>query len=255
METRTTTIKTKPFSTNRLVLHSALFLVLIISLGSCINPDYYPCIRGTGETVEEIRTGSPFSGIDMSTHAQVFISQGESYHVSVVAPFNLQPHIITRHAGNNLILENDRCIRNRINEIQVFITMPDVQRLNIAGSGTINLQDEWDTENLSLTVSGSGKISGTFFARNINTRISGSGDVNISGSTLNHKISISGSGKVNSFSLLCEDADVRISGSGHAYVQAEESLYAKISGSGNVFYKGNPTVNASISGTGKIIRK
>ena len=255
MKTSTTTINYKLAIAKKYSLQPALILLLIISLGSCINPDYFPCIKGTGETVEEIRTGSNFNGIDMRLHAQVFISQGDSYNVSVVAPFDLQPYIMTRYAGNNLILENDRCIRNRINEIQVFITMPDVQRLNIAGSGTIALQDEWETENLSLNVSGSGKISGTFYAQNINTRISGSGDADISGSTLNHIISISGSGKVNSFSLYCDDVDVRISGSGHAYVLAEESLYAKISGSGNIIYKGNPTVNVNISGTGKIIRQ
>ncbi len=255
METHITRLNATFSVIKRQVLPTGLLLFLIISFGSCIKPDYFPCVSGTGETVEEVRTGSQFSGIDLMLHAQVFVTHGDNHSVTIVAPQNLLPHITTRYVGNTLMIANDRCIRNRINEIQVFVSMPEIQSLSIAGSGTITMEDVWETNNLSLNVSGSGKITGFFEAVNINTRISGSGDVNLTGSATNHHIIISGSGKVNGYSLHCKAVDVRISGSGHAYVYANESIYAKISGSGNIFYKGTPSVNASISGTGKIIRK
>lgn len=248
-------LNTNNFFKRNHALQTGLFLVLLLSLGSCYKTDFFPCVRGTGQTLEEVRTSTPFSDIDLMIHGQVFVTQADDFHVSVVAPQSLLPFISTSVTGNTLIINNDRCLMNRIHEIQVFVSMPEVDRLHVSGSGTIALQDIWETAHLTLNVSGSGKISGTFLADNISTRISGSGDIDITGNTVNHHIAISGSGKVNCYSLDCSNADVRISGSGQAYLYASESIYAKISGSGNVFYQGNPAVDAVITGSGKIIRR
>ncbi len=240
---------TKPF---RVVIG---ILALAMSLSSCIDPDYFPCVRTEGPLVEESRMAPAFDGVDMRLHAQVLIVQGQEYSVKVEAPANVQHYINTRVSGGSLIIEQTRCIRNRMDEIRVYITMPEIRNITMMGSGSIELQDVWTAENIYVDISGSGKITGTFNCHFINTRISGSGDVYLSGKTINQNINISGSGRVNAFSFEAQNTDIRISGSGNANVSVADNLEARISGSGNVYYKGNPNVSAHVSGSGRIIRR
>lgn len=244
------------FSNQRTGFLRAFFSLLVLtSLSSCYDPDYFPCVGGIGQMVEETRVVSTFEGIDLAVHGQVFINKGTVTSVSVTAPANLLPFIQTKVVGGNLIIEKDRCLRNRIDEIQIHVTMPEVKSLRIAGSGSIFTDELWTTESLYLDIAGSGKISGSFASHLINTRISGSGDAELLGSTDNHNVIISGSGQVYGFNLECLNADVRISGSGHANILVRENLNARISGSGNIYYRGNPSVKVNVSGTGKVIHK
>lgn len=236
-------------------LRIALSVLVLTSFSSCYDPDYFPCVSAIGQMSEETRVVSNFDGIDLAVHGQVFIYKGTVPSVSVTAPANLLPYIQTRVVAGKLIIDNDRCMRNRIDDIQIHVTMPDLKSLRIAGSGSVFTDELWTTENLYLDIAGSGQITGSFNSHSINTRISGSGDAELFGSADNHNIIISGSGQVYGFNLDCLNADVRISGSGHANVLVRENLNARISGSGNIYYRGNPSLKVNVSGSGKVIHK
>jgi hypothetical protein len=229
-------------------------MLLFLSMNSCIDAEYFPCVRPNGFIAEETRVTPPFTGVELRLHGQVFIVPGPEYSVVVETSDNLLELVRTRVSGGKLIIEQERCIRCRVDDINIYITMPVISEINLAGSGRIMMTDEWVTENLYVNVSGSGQISGSFISKRANTRISGSGNVNLKGATIDHNINISGSGRIDAREMSCMNAEVRISGSGNARIHVSDFLDARISGSGSIYFSGNPAINSSISGTGKIIK-
>lgn len=248
-------MKTRPSNKQTNMLQAGALMLLLVVMNSCYDADYFPCVRAEGETVSEARISPFFEGIDMAMHGEVYITRGQSSSVVVSAPENLLPYIRTRVVGGNLLIDTDRCVRNRINEVQVYITMPSLSTIRVAGSGKISTQDTWSINNLAIDISGSGSVSGEFNTDQINTRISGSGEVILTGTTLMHNVIISGSGHVSGYNLVSQHADIRISGSGHAYVLVNDQINGKITGSGNIYYKGSPNVKVNVSGSGKLMRR
>jgi hypothetical protein len=248
-------MKTKSLHNKNKQLLITAGILLMLSMSSCLHQDYFPCISATGKKIAETRSENGFDGIDLLVHGQVSIRKAGEYSIVVEAPENIQPYIHTRISGGILVIESERCLRNRIDEIQVFITMPDISTIKVSGSGNVFVEDPVENDVLFLDISGSGKITTTSFSDLIDSRITGSGNLFLLGKTKKHSINISGSGHISSYHLEAIETDVRISGSGHASVSTFENLYVRISGSGNLYYKGNPHIQANITGSGKILRR
>ncbi len=148
---------------------------------------------------------------------------------------------------------------------------------NISGSGNITLSNCVATEAVSNNISGSGRIyisklntlkldnsitgSGDIIISDMNncknstSSIVSSGDISISAfDTLStNKIDITGSGDVHNRDLPALDVNVTISGSGSAFVDAQNKLDVNIVSSGSVHYTGIPVINVNITGSGSLI--
>ncbi|KAF1318990.1 hypothetical protein FI667_g13480, partial [Globisporangium splendens] len=114
--------------------------------------------------------------------------------------------------------------------------------INSSGSGDAAiLADEINSDTVNTKVSGSADV---FFQANrvsataIDTIVVGSGSATLSrqGDCATHHIKVSGSGSVAAGSIVSENADVSVSGSGDVLVQATNELVASISGSGSIEY-------------------
>jgi hypothetical protein len=230
------------------------FLIAALWMNSCIAPDYFPCVRPEGPIVEEARTGPDFDGLDLRLHAQAFVTTGPEPGILIEASANLLPFIRTRVSGGKLIIDQDRCIRCRLDDITLYVTVPSLHHVSLSGSGTITVQDPMLAQELSFDVSGSGQLSAMVNSRYVSSRISGSGNILLTGETDSQKGVITGSGSLDALDLACRDAEIRISGSGSTWLKASRHLDARITGSGQVFYLGDPAVSASITGTGTIHR-
>lgn len=238
----------------RKILAIVIPVVLFMGSTSCLKTDSLPCIRPQGQVIalEHVVPGT-FTAIDLRLHAQVIVTKGPEHKVTIHAAENLHGLIYMRNAGNELIIGQDHCIRSASNDIIVEITMPYLDEIKISGSGRIQIADVFESDMMSVLISGSGKVTGELYGQELKVRISGSGNVQLIGEFLKQHIIISGSGEARNRDLLCHSAEVIISGSGHAYVNALETLKATISGSGNIFYFGNPNIFVTISGSGKIL--
>jgi len=135
----------------------------------------------------------------------------------------------------------------------VYITLPELDGLSVSGSGEIESNGTFKTEDLDLAVSGSGKIRLSSNSANVEISISGSGEIELTGSGNSIDAHISGSGTIDARDFKVRNLDARISGSGDVYANASESIESRISGSGNIYYTGNPKhLNNNSSGSGKI---
>ncbi|MFA5418826.1 MAG: head GIN domain-containing protein, partial [Bacteroidales bacterium] len=183
---------------------------------------------------------------------------------------NLIPHIRTIVNGNTLVIDTRENL-DPVYTIKVIVKMPSVQTVRLSGSGSVTVNDMPES-NLTAILSGSGAMHGNctggmfkavlsgsgtidFYVNTerVETTLSGSGAIHMGGATAYANHLISGSGNIDSYSMVTNECDCKISGSGNMYLWVIDHLNATISGSGSVFYHGSPMVNTNITGSGTVI--
>lgn len=210
-------------------------LVLILFAGIIISSCSKERITGNGPVVTENRSLSNFNAVSVSGSTDVYITYGSNYKVEVKGYSNLLSHFESRLVNNTLYLGYESGVNVHNDNTEVFITMPALGGLQLAGSG-----------NISTT----GNFAGN---TNFETRIEGSGNITIAqGSTQNFNSSITGSGNVYAFGMVATNAETNTTGSGNTEITVTNQLKVKIEGSGNVYYRGTPTVVANITGSGVV---
>jgi len=209
----------------------------------------FNCINGDGPIEERIYDLPPLRGFNLETHANVRLRQGPQ-EVVIRGAVNILEELDIDVRNGILFIDDYRCIQD---EVDVFISLPDYDRIELEGSGTIFSDDILVLNDLELRLEGSGDIDLALDIDDLEARISGSGDIFLEGQGDDLDLVISGSGEFNAFNYFVEDASVRISGSGEAEVNVEERLDVLISGSGNVLFRGNPLLDIRISGSGQVI--
>ena len=119
--------------------------------------------------------------------------------------------------------------------IRYRVTLKDLTSLQLSGSGGVS------AEGLQVNA--------------LRVEISGSGTMNLAGSADEERIAMSGSGRYDAAGLSSRSVEVDISGSGTAAVAVSEQLRVDISGSGTVTYSGDPRIDQSVSGSGRLIKQ
>jgi len=227
---------------------------VIVLTNSCYfgDDDFFGCVRGNGNVRSEEFFLPTITGVKLGGIGEVIIRHGDEQKIVVETDNNLLDYIETKVNGGVWDINFSRCVRS-VSRLTVFITIPEVKKLTISGSGSIVGEDAFTGDALETTVSGSGNIDFEFTGNTLDANVSGSGNIDLAGSVDFLDIHISGSGDVRAFDLLAQECDVNISGSGDVRVYVDNFLKVRISGSGDVLYKGNPTLDIDISGSGSVI--
>lgn len=265
-------IEIKDMNTRTLKL--TLFSMVVLGLSGCFeDPKLFPCENGSGEVVTETRTVADFSKLTIDIPADIYLHRDTAFGVEIEAQTSLMEWIDTEVSGNMLEIRNDRCFRG-IKTIRIDVFMPEVDYIEVVGSGDVYGQDAFSGTDLELDIMGSGSIelaasasdvtlnilgSGDaildLVAESLSSRITGSGDLISQGELDVHDIVIEGSGAVSSFDLITNETSILISGSGDAEVYADSLLDVRINGSGDVFYKGIPVLDVSVNGSGEVVNR
>ena len=234
------------------LLKVAFLAVLTVMVYACENT--WNCLRGNGMPGDETRIIEGFTGVVSEGEFDVFIIPDSAFSIRLEADENLIQYIRTRISGNTLIVDQGtrKCLRSD-NPIRITVYMPQVEYLNLTGSGMIT-GDNIESDELRVELTGSGLID----LRGLKTGlldalITGSGEMIFWGETVDADLDITGSGQVKAFHLESVNCVANISGSGNMQVNVEKILTAYISGSGSIYYQGNPSVSANITGTGAVI--
>ncbi|MCP3929651.1 MAG: DUF2807 domain-containing protein [Bacteroidetes bacterium] len=214
--------------------------------------DVFGCEKGVGTSVEEEIFVAPFSGIDIDIAADVYITQGDEHEVVVRGEQNIID-LLDRDVKNGIWeIDFEHCVR-RYDELDVYITIPNLDYLKISGSGSIRGQNVFLINDIEVLISGSGDVHLELEADDVEGKISGSGQIELEGLAETLDFKISGSGDLKAFDLPVQRAKIQISGSGDAEVHVLDELDVRVSGSGDIYYIGNPAVDAVISGSGRVI--
>jgi uncharacterized repeat protein (TIGR01451 family) len=192
-------------------------------------------VQGSGTVVSEDRTVTAFSAITFTDVGTLIVQQGATEAISVTADDNLVPLMETTVDGTTLILglADGNCVY-RATELTYTITVDDLQKLTVEGSGRVELQE--------------------FAGTSLEIVIDGAASVKASGAVENLDLTISGAGSFSGSELTSEAVDVTITGVGSATVNATTTLNVVIDGSGVVSYLGDPQVTQQITGFGLVRR-
>ncbi len=224
---------------------------LVALVPGCVIDNTFDCKHGRGEVTTETFVLDDFSEVRLRMDATVYVTQGDSREVTLIAQSNIADEIEFKIRGDELIIDNDRCLRN-FAEIEIFLTMDRIRALSLSGSGAIISENVLEVNDLDLNVSGSGTLDLAIEADDVHADLSGSGDIRLEGVANDLRYRVSGSGDLHAFGLITQTADITISGSGDAEVFVEEFLDVRISGSGDVYYKGDPRIESKTSGSGRV---
>lgn len=232
----------------KIYLISLLCLSVLIGISSCsIN-----CIDGEGELVSDKRPVDGANGISVDIDADVSVINGKSEVINIVAQQNILEKIKTEVDGGLLKITSKGCFGTH-EPVKIVVTLPGLNRLDLAGSGRIYVPDTFVVDEIKLRISGSGKIDGKFIAASIESDVVGSGSIMLAGSANVQKIVIAGSGDILADKMPCNEATVKMAGSGNASVYAIKDLEVKVTGSGTVRYRGKPDLTSKVIGSGTVV--
>jgi hypothetical protein len=231
-------------------------------------------IRGSGTPTTVDRQVGDFDRIELSIGADLDITVGPAFKVTLTCDDNLVDHILTRVRGRSLEIDAKGSFSTR-EDIKLVITLPKLTELAVDGSGNVSVSHlsgedftleidgsadvkcDGSVRDLRVYIGGSGDAEFTGLASDrIDLEVSGSGDLLLEGTCKELSVEIPGSGYIDARELKCQDVIAEISGSGNVDCWAEQSLDGSVSGSGDIRFWGNPSdVNRDVSGNGRITRK
>src|SRR6187551_341068 len=180
----------------------------------------------------------PVTGIDIRSKSKVHLSTGPQ-KIEIVSSGN----------GNNYEISNQNgMLRIDGEATELNVTIPDLQRIEISGNGTITADSLIKAQNLRIDISGNGKIIMPLETQRLQTSISGIGKLQLSGSAQKVEMNVSGIGKFDALNFQANTCEANVSGSLKSYMDVTGTLDLNISGTGSFYYRSTPAqVNTSIS--------
>jgi len=229
--------------------------LVLSACGTVVYQSNREIINGKGALVEENRTISGVSGVELATIGDLHVEVGSSESLTVKAQENLMEYIETDVVSGRLVIgvQNNVEVKS-LKPIDYYLTVKDLDMIRILSSGNIEAQD-LETEQFSVSINSSGDVTmGILNAETLEVNINSSGNLDIAGGEVKtQNIKISSSGKYTAKDLESEEADVQINSSGSVTIWVKEILTAAINSSGDVRYLGDAKVDASGSSSGKVI--
>jgi hypothetical protein len=232
-----------------------VYIPLIISIISISACGYLgKRVVGNGHIKTEERPVSAFKHVDAGGNIKLVVVQGNLKPIILEGDENILPFIEVKQDGDQINIETKHGYNlSPSHDLIITVTSPDYRSIDVSGSSDITGQNKiTSTEELELHASGAGDIKMEVDAPKITAGISGSGSITLKGETKDAELNLSGAGHAYCFDLFSETAAVEISGAGSAEVNASVKLTASVSGAGNIRYKGNPTISQEISGAGSV---
>ncbi len=233
-------------------LRSSAFSILVFSISLILHSCGLNCIEGTGEMVSDKRPIDGAEGVELNLDADVSIVKGDVEVINIVAQQNILEKIKTDVDDGIVKISSEGCFDSH-EPIKILVTVPDIKKLELNGSGRIWVPDTFAVDEVELVMNGSGTIDAKLIAANIESKVRGSGRIVLAGSANVQSAVIAGSGDILGEKLPCNEAEVKIAGSGNASVYAIKTLEIKIAGSGTVKYKGKPELKSNVTGSGKVV--
>lgn len=179
-----------------------------------------------------VREVSGFDTIRLSGKFKGTVIVGKSESLKITGEGDLEARVVSEIHGDELRIALTRKGR-RGDTIRIDINAKELEKFIVEGAGKFNII---------------GVDSDTF-----EIKLPGAASISVSGKCSELKISIAGAATVDAEHLTCQEARVRISGTGTISLHASKSIDARVSGLGKIEVYGNPEeIDQRVSGLGRI---
>lgn len=209
----------------------------------------------------EVRTVSSFNKVKISGALAVYISQGKEQAVAISSEDGkYNDKIKTEVSKGTLKIYVDGGSWNNWNwgnkEIKAYITVTEIQGLDVGGASTVKITDPIKADNMSLDISGASGIRGEINAASLSFDISGASVAEISGSTNSLYVESSGASSFRGYDLTSEKCKTHASGASGISVTVSRELEAEATGASTIGYKGDAVITSlNVSGGSSVKKK
>lgn len=209
-----------------------------------------------------------FKGIYVNSNYTVYLKQTNKQEVTVEALTEIYSVSDIKVVDGILMVNIERkpespnkSLWAKIDDIKLnptmklYVTMRNIEDLQVNGGGKIIAENSLATSNISLAVNGSGSMDIDLKGDQVKAEVTGSGSIALRGYATSLDALIAGAGNINGFNCPVDNAKVKVSGSGIAELNVTNTIDATIAGPGIVRHKGN-TRNAQkkVYGSGSVVR-
>jgi len=218
-----------------------------------------------------------FTGVSNECSAEVFIEKGDYFDVRVEGDSDDIDKLEMRVRQGVLhirMVNSFSIFFLGSRDIEVHITMPELETLTATGSGNVYVADRFKTREVRVSLTGSGEAEADWECETLEVKLSGSGDfkshskaeyldcvqtgsgeVTMSGVSRIAKVKLTGSGDFDGKDWKTETMEALMTGSGNARFTVTKELSAVMTGSGDIDYNsnGNRIVkNITSTGSGNV---
>ena len=216
-------------------LNLTLAIIFVLTaFGTGCHFNMHHQVTGSGKRETQKRDLPPFTSISTEGAFDIRVVCQKDRSLEIEADDNILPLIRTEVSNNVLRIRNSGNYSTK-DDVQVRITVPDLEGLTVSGAGTVDIKNV-DNDQFEVDLNGAPTIE-------------------VSGETENLKLKANGAGKIDSHKLRATNVSVTSNGVSRVDVYAGEKLDVKISGPSHVTYDGEPTINKTINGPGSLEKK
>ncbi len=206
-------------------------------------------IRGSGNviTIEE-----SFSGFDKICLSHAFVADiqhSETYKTQIRIDDNLNGYLVSEQESTTLHIGLNPSYDYSHTNCAINICTPAVKELELSGTSTVTITGFNSDNNFFACLTGTSILSADLFADTITLILTGVGNVSMSGKADKLNVNADGVHTLHGKELLCNHADMQLTGVSKATITATSLLDVLLSGVSGLNYYGSPRLN-SVSITG-----
>ncbi|MEX2232681.1 MAG: PspC domain-containing protein [Cyclobacteriaceae bacterium] len=209
----------------------------------CIN-----CKSDTDETISDLRD---FNQIEISGKFDVRVLQDDNYSVELTGPEQEKAQYTVHRTGETLIIDYKRNKNFKwedwdkqgfsLEEMEITITMPSLEKIEATGLGTIRF-DDFSGDDLEIDARGPVKITGDINVQDLNIKLTGKSEADLSGNATNMNARIEFASRLRAYDLQTQDAFVEVGGASSAKVNVSGTLEMEEGIASDIDYRGNPNI-------------
>ncbi len=230
----------------RLLLVTGCGLAFSLLAGGCIEVNVNTNDRHTVQPSGEVQTVEyafrDFTAVSISDTFTATIQQGDEYAVVVRADRNVVDYLDVGLSDGSLEvgLENGTRLSGSF-ALEVSITMPALDTLQVSGASTATVGHFADTPSLAAEVSGASRLTLVTDGTDLDLDLSGASRATLNGKTGALHLDASGASSIDAEDLEVERCDAKLSGASTAHVRVTGTLGpARLSGASTLTYQGTP---------------
>ena len=211
-------------------------------------------VKGNGNITTKTHTTSDYYKVAVVGSMDVILEKGTEGSIRVTTDENIHEYVtIASNKGVLKIKIKNYVIINTKKSIHITIPFTSLDNVSLTGSGSILTNDQIKSDQIEAEISGSGEMNLDIDVNRVNAKVNGSASLKIIGTATDLEIKVIGSGDFDGGSLISQNVEASVIGSGNALVVAKSSIKARVYGSGDIKYLGNPsTIDNKVLGSGDI---
>jgi len=194
-----------------------------------------------------------FNSIDITIACELYLRQGDQESLRVEAEKDIFDKLEIDVRDSTLYLETDRDRNFKDWDVEVYLTVKQLQSIDIGGAVKLRTNGTLTADRLELDVSGAADLEMRIEVDKLLADFGGAVNAELEGKARYVVMDMSGASNVEADELMTDAFYLEFSGFGKAGIYAEKVLKVDMSGMGVVKYGGEPRkVKTNSSGLGII---